>query len=309
MPTSAILDPTHFILLALPPIFCIASVERRSNRTPQMTPTASSARPRALVTGASSGIGAVFAERLACDGHDLILVARRRERLETLAERVRRDFGVHAEVMDADLTDASDVAEVEARVAQDELLTLLINNAGFGGYNPFVSVEPKIIDDLISVHVRAVSRLTRAALPGMVRRGSGGIINIASMLALSGTLPPNPLPYRAVYAGAKAYLVAFTQALAGELNATGVRVQVCLPGMVDTEYHAVQKFDTSQIGPKKMTPHDVVTASLSGLALGEVMCVPALADTALLDRLTEAQRAAFKAGALSGVALAERYRQ
>jgi short-subunit dehydrogenase len=274
-----------------------------------MTPAPSSARPRALVTGASSGIGAVFAERLARDGHDLILVARRRERLQALAERVGRDFGAGAEVLDADLTDASDVAEVEARVANDELLTLLVNNAGFGGYNPFVSIEPTVIDDLINVHIRAATRLTRAALPGMVRRGSGGIINIASMLALSGTLLPNPLPHRAVYAGAKAYLVAFTQTLAGELNATGVRVQVCLPGMVDTEYHAVQKFDTSQIGPKKMTPEDVVTASLSGLALGEVMCVPALADIALLGRLTEVQRSTFKAGALSGIALAERYRQ
>lgn len=274
-----------------------------------MPPISSSARPRALVTGASSGIGVVFAERLARDGHDLILVARRRERLEELAVRLRRDFGVHAEVIGADLTDVGGLAEIEACVADDESLTLLVNNAGFGGYNPFVSIKPNIIDDLINIHIRAVTRLTRAALPGMVRRGAGGVINIASMLALSSTLPPNPLPHRAVYAASKAFLVAFTQALAGELSATGVRVQVCLPGMVSTEFHTVQGFDTSQIGPKKMTPDDVVTASLSGLAQGEVMCIPALADTALLDQLAEAQRATFRAGALQGVALAERYRQ
>jgi hypothetical protein len=215
-----------------------------------MTST-SSARPRALVTGASAGIGMAFAERLARDRHDLILVARRRERLEQLATRLRHDFGVHAELIGADLTDPGGLAEVEARVAGDESLALLVNNAGFGGYNPFASIEPSIIDDLVDIHIRAVTRLTRAALPGMVRRGAGGIINIASLLALSATLPPNPLPHRAVYAGAKAYMVAFTQALAGELKATGVRVQVCLPGMVHTEFHTVQDFDTNQIAMKK----------------------------------------------------------
>ena len=269
----------------------------------------SSTRPRALVTGASAGIGVAFAERLARDGHDVILVARRRERLEELANRLQRDFSAHTEVIAADLTDAGGLAEVEAHIASDESLVLLVNNAGFGGYNPFASIEPSIIDELIGIHIRAVTRLTRAALPGMVRRGSGGVINIASLLALSGTLPPSPLPYRAVYAGSKAFLVAFTQALAGELNGTGVKVQVCLPGMVHTEFHAVQEFDTSRIGPEKMTPDDVVTASLSGLAQGEVMCVPALADAALLDRLAEAQRAVLMAGAMQGVALADRYRR
>jgi uncharacterized protein len=274
-----------------------------------MTPTCSSTRPRALVTGASAGIGEVFAGRLAREGYDLILVARRRERLEGLAQRLRRDFGVQAEVIGADLTDAVDLAKIEARVANDQSLALLVNNAGFGGYNPFVSIEPDIIDDLIDIHIRAVTRLTRAALPGMVRRGAGAVINVASLLALSGTLPPNPLPYRAVYAGSKAFLVAFTQALAGELSATGVRVQVCLPGLVQTEFHTVQEFDTSHIASKKMTPDDVVTAALSGLAQGEVVCVPALADPALLDRLAESQRAVLKAGAMQNVVLAERYRQ
>ncbi len=267
------------------------------------------ARARALVTGAASGIGAAFAERLARDGSDLVLVARRRERLEELAARLRRDFGVDAQVIAADLTDAGALAEVEVRVANDELLTLLVNNAGFGGYNPFVSIEPDIIDDLINVHIRAVTRLTRAALPGMVRRGAGGVINVASLLALSGTLPPNPLPHRAVYAGAKAFLVAFTQALAGELSATGVKVQVCLPGMVHTEFHTAQGFDTTKIGPNKMTPEDVVAGALSGLRRGEVVCVPTLADAALLNQLADAQRAVFKAGAAQSFVLAERYRQ
>ncbi len=271
-----------------------------------MTPAVST-RSRALVTGASSGIGAIFAERLARDGHDLILVARRRDRLEDLAVRLRRDCGVNADVLVADLTDAKGIAEVEARVAGDDLLAVLVNNAGFGGYGPFVSIEPKLIDDLINIHIRAVARLTRAAVPGMVDRGGGAIINIASLLALSGMLPPNPLPHRATYAGAKAFMVAFTQALAGELKGTGVKLQVCLPGVVATDFHTLQGIDTRQIA-QKMAPEDVVTASLSGLMQGELVCVPALADPALLGRLAEAQIAVIKAGAMQSVALAERYR-
>jgi short-subunit dehydrogenase len=263
---------------------------------------------RAVVTGASSGIGAAFADRLARDGFDLVLVARRQDRLARLAAELHDQFGVEAQVLAADLTDAGSLKEVEARVAGDQALQMLVNNAGFGGYKPFMSIEPQLVDNLIDIHIRAVTRLTRAALPGMASRGTGSIINIASLLAMSGTLPPNPMPHRAVYAGAKAYLVAFTQALAGELGGTGVKVQVCLPGMVHTEFHTVQGFDTDAIGLKKMTPQDVVTACLSGLAQGEVMCVPALADTALVDRLGEAQRAVLKGGAMQGVALAERYR-
>ncbi len=218
-----------------------------------------------------------------------MLVARRRERLEDLAERLRREADTHAEVLAADLTDAGALAQVEARVAGDESLALLINNAGFGGYRPFVQVEPEVVDHLINVHVRAVARLTRAGLPGMVRRGAGGVINVASLLALSGSMPPNPLPYRAVYAGAKAFMVTFTQALAGELSGTGVGVQVCLPGLVATEFHTLTGGDRSTM-PPMMTADDVVAASLAAFARGEVTCIPGLDDASLLDRLAEVQR-------------------
>ena len=246
-------------------------------------------RQRALVTGASSGIGAAYAERLTRDGYDVVLVARRRERLEALAERLRLETETQAEVLAVDLTNAEVLAQVEARVATDESLALLVNNAGFGGYGPFVQLEPGTIDDLINIHVRSVTRLTRAALPGMVRRGAGGVINVASLLALSGALPPNPLPSRAVYAGAKAFLVTFTQALAGELMGTGVTVQVCLPGLVVSEFHTVQGMDPSRM-PPRMTAADVVAASLAALRRGEVACIPGLEDAAMLGRLTEAQR-------------------
>jgi short-subunit dehydrogenase len=271
-----------------------------------MASLSTTGRPRALVTGASSGIGLVFAEHLARAGHDLILVARRRDHLEGLARRLRSDAGVEAEVICVDLTDPLEVSEVEARIADDQALEVLVNNAGFGGYQPFASIAPKLIDDLVAIHIRTVARLTRAALPGMIGRGRGAIINIASLLALSGTLPPSPLPYRATYAGAKAFMLAFTQALAGELAGTGVRLQVCLPGRVATEFHSSQGIDTSRL-PPSLTAEDVVTASLSGLAQGEIVCVPALADVSLLGRLDEAQVAVLQAAAWKP-ALAERYR-
>jgi len=259
---------------------------------------------RALVTGASSGIGEAYAERLARDGYDVVLVARRRERLERLAERLQREGGVHVDLLPADLADARALAQVEARVAGDESLTLLVNNAGFGGYRPFAEIEPDAVDALIYVHVRAVARLTRAALPGLIRRGTGGVINVASLLAFSGSIPPNPLPYRATYAGAKAFVVTFTQALAAEIGGTGVRVQVCLPGLVATEFHAVMGRDPSQM-PPMMTAADVVAASLAAFARGEVTCVPGLDDVSLLERLAEAQRAVL--GSANRPTLARRY--
>lgn len=264
----------------------------------------SQSRPLALVTGASSGIGAAYAERLARDGYDLILVARRRDRLEALAERLRREAGAESEPVGADLVDPDAVSRLEARLAGEERLALLVNNAGFGGYGPFVEVEPRVIDDLIGVHIRTVTRLTRAALPGMVRRGKGAVVNIASLLALSGALPPSPLPHRAVYAGAKAFILAFTEALSGELGASGVRVQACLPGLVDTEYHAVVGRDAGKM-PPMMLASDVVAASLAALAQGEVVCVPGLDDAALLERLADAQRAVLMSA--NRPALAQRY--
>jgi uncharacterized protein len=265
----------------------------------------SRSRPLALVTGASSGIGAAYAARLARDGYDLILVARRRDRLVALADRLHRETGTAAEPVEADLTDADALSQLESRATEDARLALVVNNAGLGGYRPFVEVEPKVIDELISVHVRAVARLTRAALPGMVRRGKGAVVNVASILALSGALPPNPLPYRAVYAGAKAFILAFTEALSGELAGSGVHVQACLPGLVDTEYHALVGRDLSKM-PPMMQAADVVVASLAAMARGEVVCLPGLDDAVLFERLADAERTVMiNAGK---PALAQRYR-
>jgi short-subunit dehydrogenase len=260
-------------------------------------------RPRALVTGASSGIGAAYAERLALDGYDVILVARRRERLEALAEKLRKT-GARAEPLAADLTDPDELSKLESLVTHDSRLELLVNNAGFGGYRRFVDLEPRVIDELVDVHVRAIARLTRAVLPGMLRHGNGAVVNVASTLALSGNLPPNPLPYRAVYAGAKAFILAFTEALSGELIESGVQVQACLPGLVDTEYHALVGRDPSKM-PPMLHAGDVVTASLAALKRREVVCFPGLEDGGLFERLADVRRAVMTGA--SKPTLAARY--
>jgi uncharacterized protein len=264
------------------------------------------ARPRALVTGASSGIGLAFAERLARNRYDLIIVARRRERLEALAQRLRAEQHVNVDVLVADLTQRDDLQAVEQRVADDPALSLLVNNAGFGGYMPFVALDPDRAEELIRLQVLAVTRLTRAVLPGMIERGQGAIINVSSRLALSAALPSPPLPKRAIYAASKAYINAFTQLLHDELQGTGVQVQALCPGVVRTEFHAQMGMDVERLPAVALTtPEAVVEASLAGLRLGEVICVPTLDDPALLRQVDASQRQVLE-HSQSG-SIAERY--
>jgi short-subunit dehydrogenase len=257
-----------------------------------------------FVTGASSGIGEAFACRLAADGWDLAITARRGERLRALAERLTGGQGVSVQIHVADLADPGGVAGLEQVIA-DAGPDLLVSNAGFAGYREFPHVDPQVVSDLIGVHVMAVSRLARAAVPAMVARGSGAIINVASLLAFSGCMPPQPLPYRATYAGAKAFQVAFTQALAGELAGTGVQVQACCPGLVETEFHELAGLDLSGIPFPVLRPEEVASAALAGLRLGEVVCVPGLQDRSLIDNVNVAQQALFLTAVTSG--LAHRY--
>ena len=258
----------------------------------------------AVVTGASSGIGQAYAERLAREGFDLVLVARRRERLEALAKRLRDEARVAVEVLPADLANDPDLARVEARVAGERSLDLLVNNAGFGAYMPFARLAPERAEELVRVHVLAPTRLSRAAVPGMIENKSGAIVNVASMLAFSASLPPEPLPNRVVYAAAKAYLVAFSQALAAELASSGVRVQALCPGIVATEFHVVQGAPGPL--PGAMDPAEVVHASLAALRSGEVVCAPTVEDVEKLRSVTESGRALF-AGRPAG-SLASRYK-
>jgi short-subunit dehydrogenase len=251
------------------------------------------ARRRALITGASSGIGAAFAERLARDGYDLVVVARRRERLMALAERLHGAHGIVVEVLAADLIRADDLLRVEQRLAADDAVSLLVNNAGFGGYAPFLDLDPDRAEELIRLHTVAPVRLARAALPGMVARGRGAIVNVSSMLAYSAGAPiSGPFPKRAVYAAAKSFTNTFTEILHGELEGTGVQVQALCPAIVRTEFHRVSPIDMSRMPADSiMEPEGVVQASLTALRLGEVICVPFLDDASML---TESRNGAFR---------------
>jgi uncharacterized protein len=265
-----------------------------------------SVRPHALVTGASSGLGAAFAERLAGDGYDLMIVARRRDRLDALAEQLRTNHHADVEVITADLSKPEDLLNVEKRIAEDNLLELLVNNAGFGGYMSFVELDPEKATELINVKVVAVTRLTRAALPGMIARGRGSIINVSSRLAYSGSMGSTQLPKRATYAGANAFINTFSQLLQSEVEGTGVQMQALCPGVIETEFHERVGIDPNRYPVSiVMKPEDVVQASLMGLKLGEVICVPALEDLDLLAQVQESQKRFFE-GSRSG-SLAKRY--
>ncbi len=240
----------------------------------------------ALVTGASSGIGEAFAQRLAADGFDLILVARRRERLESLSRRISDGTGADARVHVADLADATHLREVEALASAEPALKMVVNNAGFAGYRPFVELDLRIAEDLIHVHCLAPARITRAALPRMIERGSGSIVNVASLLAFSQSLPPGQMPYRATYAACKSFLVTFTVTLRHELEGTGVDAMAFCPGMVETELHGPE-----YQGPPRMKADLAVAACLRGLELNEAICAPTLEDAATIDELHAAQRA------------------
>ena len=263
-------------------------------------------RPRAVVTGASSGIGAAFAERLAREGFDLVIVARRRDRLEQLQQHLQGDHGVSVEVRQVNLADPDGLRGLEREVGDDAALEMLVNNAGFGAYMPFIQLDRATADELIGVQVIAVTRLTRAALPGMIARGRGTIINVSSRLAFSATIPAPPLPHRATYAATKAYVNVFTELLHHELHGTGVRVQALCPGVVTTEFHGRMGMERPGGADMHLSPEDVVAASLAGLRLGEVICIPALMDTDLLITYQDAQQQLLRGS--PGREVAPRYR-
>jgi len=244
--------------------------------------------PLALVTGASSGIGKAFAQRLAADGHDLIIVGRRRDRLEELAASLPR---VKVQVTAADLS-TDDGIDTIAELCASQPLSMLVNNAGVGHYMPMADLPADKARELVKIKVLAPTMLTRAALAGMISRGTGTILNVAGMIAFSGPAPASaPRGQRAIYAGALANAVAMSQTLHAELKGTGVNVHVVCPGIVATEFHEVQGMDLSAI--PRMSPEDVVTAALSGIELGEVVSAPGVEDYSLLEAVFEANLAAF----------------
>lgn len=231
---------------------------------------------RALVTGASSGIGEVFARELMQRGANLVLVARSREKLDALAEELRSRSGVTVDVLTCDLSEPGAGTALAARLAERDLrIDVLINNAGFGLFGPLHELDPVRTAQQIQLNVAAPTELARALLPPMRAQRHGAIVNIASTAAFQ------PLPYMAVYAATKAYILSFTEALWAETRATGVRVTALCPGATDTAF-----FDTAtehaSIGPR-MTPERVVATAFAALEGRRCSTIPGLRNRLLAN--------------------------
>ena len=262
----------------------------------------SSSRPLALVTGASAGIGRAYAERLAADGYDLVVVARRKERLDEVKYQLESAHGVSVQPLVADLSTESGQREVDA-VAAEPRLEVVVDSAALAYYMPFLDLPRDKAQELVNLNVLAPVRMIHAALPGMVKRGKGAVVSFSSLLAYSAASENPQLPKRAVYTASKAFLLAFFQLLAVELRGTGVRVQIVCPGIVKTEFHTRQNIDLSHM--PRMEPQQVVEASMVALERGEVVCSPTLEDANWLQRYDKAATEVFTAGMRP--ALATRY--
>ena len=237
--------------------------------------TASSSQGTALITGASSGIGAVYADRLARRGYDLILVARNRGRLDDLAKRLHDDTGRTVRVVAADLNDKVDLARVETLLRTDAGITVLVNNAGVAAVTPLLDSDVDKMDDMITLNVRALTRLTYAAAPGLVARGGGAIVNIASIVGIA------PERLNGVYGASKAYVIALSQSLHKELADKNVRIQAVLPGATATDLWAKAGRPVEHLPSEiVMSTDDMVDAALAGLDQGELITIPSLPDVA-----------------------------
>ena len=230
---------------------------------------------QALITGASSGIGATYAEHLARRGHNLILVARDLQRLDALAQRLRQVHGVTVESIKADLTRQDDMLKIEQRLRSDAVISVLVNNAGVAMSGNLAESDPDSADELIQLNVVALTRLSAAASASFSAAGRGAIINIASVVAL------NPEMFNAVYSASKAYVLSLTQTLHSEIGKLGVQVQAVLPGMTRTEIWGRSGVDESGLPAEMvMDVDELVAAALAGFDQGELVTIPSLPDVA-----------------------------
>lgn len=229
--------------------------------------------PRALITGASAGIGKTYAEHLARTGHDLVLVARREDVLAELATKLSDAHGVEVEVLPADLITDEGVARVANRIENGPSVDLLINNAGFAVRGKVAELDPDALDQMLRLNVTALAKLSHSAMKRMVAEGRGSIINVGS--ATSFIL----FPTNAGYGASKSFVMAYTRHMHMEAEGTGVRVQLLVPGVIATEFHTVAGGDVHSFPPTMvMKPDDLVVASLRALEMSEPVCIPSLPD-------------------------------
>jgi short-subunit dehydrogenase len=240
----------------------------------------------AVITGATSGIGEAFARACAVLGHDLIITGRRREKIDAVADSIRRRLGVAVEVVIAELADADDRSRLAEKVNALENLSILVNNAGFAENGPFFEQDLSRQRDMLRVHADATMELTHAALPGMIQTGEGAVINVSSLGGLI------PFPHNAVYSGSKAFVLFFTESIHLELRGTGVKVQALCPGMTVTDFHEKMGFEpeklyTSSGMRRAMSADEVVETSFAYLKKDRPICIPGRNNrtTYLLTRL------------------------
>ena len=245
----------------------------------------SNSKGTALITGASRGIGAVYADRLAKRGYDLILVARSEAPLKALSERLTRETGRSVTPLPANLNDKADLAKVEATVRGDPSIRMLVNNAGIASVAPLLNADADKMEDMIGLNVTALTRLVYAAAPAFVARGAGTIINIASVVGIS------PETLNGVYGATKAYVIALSHSLQHELASKGIRIQVVLPAATATEIWEIAGLPWQNL-PREivMSPEDMVDAALVGLDQGELVTLPSLPDAEEWTRFEGARR-------------------
>lgn len=250
----------------------------------------STQKPVALITGASAGIGAVYADRLAARGYDLILVARRAGRLEALSNKLGASHGTKVEVVEADLTKEADVSRVEALIKANPSITLLVNNAGNAVLAPLANTSEQDAAAMIALNVVALSRLTHAILPAFLSRNEGVIINVASVLSFQS------MHVSAIYSGTKGYVMNFSRGLQQELSGTNVRLQLVMPATTATELWDLSGVPLASLNKDGvMTSENLVDAALAGLDQGEDITLPSVADATLWDKFDKARATLFAA--------------
>lgn len=255
--------------------------------------------PTVLITGASSGIGATYADRFARRGHDLVLVARDAQRLEALAAKLRTETGVSIEVLPADLVETADLERVEARLRADDRIGVLVNNAGIASPGGFSNPDLALIDRLIRLNVTAVTRLAGAVIPRLLAQGGGSIINIGSVVGLAPEFPMG------AYGATKAFVLALSQNLQLELGSRGLYVQAVLPAATRTEIWERSGVDVESLAGV-MEVDELVDAALVGFDRKELVTIPPLPDAAQFETFDAARRAMVPN--FGQVHAAERYR-
>ena len=239
----------------------------------------------ALITGASSGIGAIVADRMAKRGHDLILVARDEERLNSVAIRVSNETGRSARGIVADLTKKADREIVEQLLRNDANITVLVNNAGVGGPTPLLDADSDRLERMVDLNVTALVRLSHAVLPAFLNRGGGAIVNVASVVGIV------PEILNGVYGGTKAFVIAFSRSLHKEFGGRGIRIHVILPGATATDFWDTAGTPLEQV-PREMVmrPDEMVDAALAGFDQGELITIPSLPEIGAWEKFEAARK-------------------